>query len=83
MGFYVYLSHANKFAQEATIGVFAIDAYSPSPELTAKAHEHITRSSRTRGSTSRSPTNREGTINRAGGQPTERRTPPDATQVQP
>ena len=34
-GFYVYLNHANKFAQEATIGVFAIDAYSPPPEPTA------------------------------------------------
>jgi hypothetical protein len=28
-GFYVYLIHANKFAHEATIGVFAIDAYLP------------------------------------------------------
>jgi hypothetical protein len=31
-GFYVYLLHANKFAQEATIGVFTIDAYMPVPE---------------------------------------------------
>jgi hypothetical protein len=36
-GFYVYLSHANKFAQEATIGVFAIDAYSPPLEPTANS----------------------------------------------
>lgn len=31
-GFYVYLIHANKFASEATIGVFAIDAYQPKSE---------------------------------------------------
>jgi hypothetical protein len=31
-GFYVYLIHANKFAHEATFGVFAIDAYRPTPE---------------------------------------------------
>jgi hypothetical protein len=36
-GFYVYLNHANKFTQEATIGVFAIDAYSPPPEPTANS----------------------------------------------
>jgi len=35
-GFYVYLIHANNFAHEATIGVFAIEAYHPKPEGTAK-----------------------------------------------
>ena len=31
-GIYIYLTHANKFALEATIGVYAIDAFKPTPE---------------------------------------------------
>jgi len=31
-GFFVYLIHANKFTNEATIGIFAIDAYLPKLE---------------------------------------------------
>jgi hypothetical protein len=34
-GFFVYLIHANKFAYEATIGVFGIDAYKPLAEKEA------------------------------------------------
>jgi hypothetical protein len=39
-GFYVFLSHANKFAHEATIGVYAIDAYMPVTESAGGAGPH-------------------------------------------